>query len=131
MWITYSLLSCKLATSFSTFSVFSLSGKKGNHYEAHVISQDTEHQIQENFLHPFFIIIFYEIFIKLRSIFYPFKILYWKLLRHCPTIRIIYIPILKIWWFFIFIVIFHVFVITFCISINRVTYCSSNISFYH
>ena len=30
MYITYSDLSCKLATNFSTFSIFILSGKNGN-----------------------------------------------------------------------------------------------------
>ena len=29
MWITYSILSCKLVTSFSTFSIFILSNKNG------------------------------------------------------------------------------------------------------
>ena len=43
MGITYSVLSCKLATSLSTFSIFILSGKIVNHYEVHVIFQDTEH----------------------------------------------------------------------------------------
>ena len=81
----------------------------------------------------FFIIFFYRILIKLRSIFDLLKIIYWKLLQHCPTLQIIYIPTLKtlnIWWFFTFIIIFHVFIISFCISINRVTYSSSNTFFW-
>ena len=49
---------------------------------------------------------FYKIFIKFRSIFNPLKIVYWKLLRHWPTIQIIYIPVLRIRQFFIFIIIF-------------------------
>ena len=44
-----------------------------NHYEAQVIFQDIEHQLLQNILYYFFIIAFYEIFIKLRSIFDPFK----------------------------------------------------------
>ena len=43
------------------------------------------------------------------------KLFYWKLLRHCPTIYIICIPILKIWRSFIFIINFHVF----AFSLNR------------
>ena len=43
----------------------------------------------------FFIIVFYEIFIKLKSIFYTLKIIYLKLLRHFPSIWIVYIPILE------------------------------------
>ena len=79
----------------------------------------------------FFVIVFYKIFIKLRSIFDLLKIVYSKLLRHCPFIYIISIPILKAWWFFIFIIIFHVFVISFCISINRMAYSTSNTFFYN
>ena len=43
----------------------------------------------------FFILVFYEIFIKLRSIFYPLKFFYWNPLWHWLTIQIIYIPISK------------------------------------
>ena len=70
----------------------------------------------------FFIIAFYEILIKLRSEFCPLKTIYWKLLRHCPTIKTIYIPLLKIGQFFIFVIIFYVFLISFCVLIYRVTY---------
>ena len=55
----------------------------------------------------------------MRSIFYSLKIIYCKILGLCSTISLIYIPILKIWRLFIFIIIFYVFVISFCISINR------------
>ena len=70
-----------------------------NHYKAPAIFQDIEHQLQENILHQFLHYSFFEIFTKLKSIFYPFKIIYRQ--------------------FFIFIIIFHVFAISFCISINR------------
>ena len=86
MCITYSVLWCKSATSFSTISIFILSVKMVNHYEVYVIFQDINHQLLENILHHFFRQIFYEIFIKLSSIFYPLKIIYWKLLWHCPPI---------------------------------------------
>ena len=58
-----------------------------NHYEVHVIFQDIEHQLQGNILQNFrLIFVFYEIFIKLRIIFDPLKIIYWKLLQH-PNIE--------------------------------------------
>ena len=61
----------------------------------------------------FFIIILCKIFIKLRSFFYSFKFIYCKHLRHCPSMYIIYI--------LIFIIIFHIFMISFCISMNYIT----------
>ena len=41
-----------------------------NHYEVYVIFQNIEHQLQENILYHFLHYSFYEIFIKLRSIFH-------------------------------------------------------------
>ena len=125
------LLLTFLATRISTFSIFIISVKMVNHYEFHVIFQDIEYEVQESILHHFFDYIFRKIFIKLRNIFYPLKIIYWKLLRHCLTIQMIYIPILNIRRFFIFIIIFHVFVISFCIWINKVRWSSSYTFFYH
>ena len=34
----------------------------------------------------FFMIVSYEFYIKLKKIFDPVKIIYWKLLPHCPAI---------------------------------------------
>ena len=97
MCITYSVLSCKLGTIFSTFSIFILSGKiLVNHYDVHVILQDIEQQLQEKFRHHFLHCSYLSIYIKLRSIFYPLKIIYRKLLRYSQTISSIYIPLLKI-----------------------------------
>ena len=80
-----------------------------SHDEVYIFFLGIEHQHQENipyhFLHYSF---FYEIFITVRSFFYPFKIIYWKLLWPCPTIQIIYIPIIKMWWLFVFVIIFHI-----------------------
>ena len=61
----------------------------------------------------FFITDFYETFIKFINIFPPLKIIYWQLLWRCQNIQIIYMPIFKIWRFFIFILIFHIFIIRF------------------
>ena len=131
MCITYSVLSCKLGTIFSTFSIVILSGNiPVNHYDVHVIFQDIQQQLQEKFRHHFLHYSYLSIYIKLRSIFYPLKIIYRKLLRYSPTISNIYIPLLNIRRSF-FIIIFHVFVISFCILINRVTYFSSYTFFYH
>ena len=68
---------------------------------------------KETSFFTFLIITFYKIFIKLRSIFDSLEIIYRKLLRHFLSIKSIYIPIFKIWWFFIFIIIIHIFVISF------------------
>ena len=67
-----------------TFQIFQSSFfhvKMVNHYGVHLIFQDIEHQIPKNILHHFIYYSFYENFIKLRSIFYPLKIIYWKLLQ--------------------------------------------------
>ena len=58
-----------------------------NHCEDHAIFQNIEHQLQENILYHFlqvFFFFFFEIFIKLRSIFDPFKIIYteWKVSKY-------------------------------------------------
>ena len=45
MFITYSALSCKLATSFSAFSIFYLRGKKGNLCEYHEFFQHINYQL--------------------------------------------------------------------------------------
>ena len=44
MWITYSVLPCKLVTSFSNFSILFFQVKMVNHYEVHVFFQDIEHR---------------------------------------------------------------------------------------
>ena len=45
MFITYSALSCKLATSFSVFSIFDIRGKKGSLCESHEIVQHINYQL--------------------------------------------------------------------------------------
>ena len=84
----------------------------------------------EVFFITFFILDSYKNFIKFRSTSIHSKLFtgsFWDIAQP----YIIYIPILKIWRFFIFIIIFHVFVISFCRSINRVTYSYSNTFFCH
>ena len=53
MCTTCPFLSCKLPRSFSTFSIFILSGKMVNQFEVHIIFQDIENQLEENILHHF------------------------------------------------------------------------------
>ena len=100
--------------------------KRLNPFEGYVIFLDTEDQLQK-----IFIIDFNEIFIELRCFFNPLKIIYKWLLCHCPSIQFFYVPMLKIWWFFIFIIIFHIFVIRFHILINSMTCSTSDNFFYH
>ena len=119
MEITYSFLSCKFPWSFSTFSIFILSGKLVNDCEGYVNFQDIQCQLKISLI-TFFFIIFSEAWIKFRNILKPLKLICRHRLFHCPTIQIICIPIFKIWRFF-FIIMFHVFVISFCIAMNRVT----------
>ena len=65
-----------------------------------------------------FIVVFYDIFIKLRYIFNPLKTIYSQLLGHFPSIHIIYSPILRC----DVITTFHVIVVSFPILINSMTY---------
>ena len=56
--ITYSILLCKLATTFSTFLILILSGKKVKffqviHCEVYGSFWDIEHQLQENIFYQF------------------------------------------------------------------------------
>ena len=74
------------------------------------------------FFSTFFIIIFYKAFIKFRNMFNQLKVIYRQPLWHCPAMCIIYVLIFNIWRFFIFIIIFNVFVISFCISMNSMTF---------
>ena len=73
MGIKYSLLSCKFATSFSTFSISNLSGKKGNSF---LSLRNIEYQPEENILHHFLHYNFYEACIKFGKIFSSFKVIY-------------------------------------------------------
>ena len=106
--ITYFSLPCKLAASCLTYSIFILSGKKEKslwklcRFSRYCTSASRKYF----FINPF-IASFYKTFTKFRNIFNPFKII---------------IAILKIRQLFIFIIIFHVFVIISWISINSETF---------
>ena len=78
-----------------------------------------------------FIIVFFEILFKLRMIFDPFKYITGKFCNIKQLYESYYISIFMIWWCFILITIFHIFIIRFCISMNYVTYSSSNFFFNH
>ena len=57
----------------------------------HVIFHNIEHKLQENI-----IAVFYKLFVKLRCIFNPLKIIYRQFLEYFVPKKIIYIPVLKI-----------------------------------
>ena len=57
-----------------------------NQSEVHVIFQDTEYQLQENILHHFLDYSFLWNRHEIDKYFYLQKIIYWKLLQHCPNI---------------------------------------------
>ena len=61
-----------------------------NHHKVHVIFQDSEYQLQGDIFITFFIIDFYEIFIKWRSIFDPFKFIYLKVMLHYDSFILSY-----------------------------------------
>ena len=121
MLITCSVLSCKLATSFSIFQLSLFQLKMVNDCEVYVNFLGTEYQPQKKkkkkkkFLHYNF----FKAFIKFRIILNKFKVIDEQLLRHCWIMQIIYIPIFRIWKF-TFTTIFHVFVISFHISMDSV-----------
>ena len=113
----------------SEFSFFLV--KMVNRYVIHVTFQHIEHQLQKIFCITFFILAFYKTFFAFRCFFNPLKANYMLALWHCPSTKIIYFPILKTWWFFIFFITFHIFVGSFYLSSNSMTHSSCNIFFYH
>ena len=86
MWITFLVLSFKLEISFSTFSIFILSGKNGKLLWSSWNFSRYWTSALRKYPSLFFITVFYETFIDVRSIFDLLTIIYWKLLRRCPTI---------------------------------------------
>ena len=114
---------------FQLFQFSFFQEEKVNYHEVHAMFQDIEHQLQKVFYITIFIVAFYIIFIKLRCVFNPLKTIHLQLLWHCQLIKSIYVPVLKTWWFFIFIIMFQVFIISFCVSVNNMTYFTSDIFF--
>ena len=131
MSIKYLVLSCNLATNFSTFSIFILSGKNGKSWWSSC--KFSRYWKSASLKYPLSLSSFY-IFMKF-SLNWEVSLMRSKLFigRFCdiPNDINYLIQTLKIWWFFLFMRIFLVFVIIFCISINRVSYSSSNTFFYH
>ena len=54
MYIIHSVLSCKCATRFLTFSVLFFQTKMVNHCECYVTFNDIKYQLQEDILHHFY-----------------------------------------------------------------------------
>ena len=97
MCIRYSALPCKLATSLSIFSIFIFSGKNGKSLWNSFNFCSVQFNFKFNILKTnfkkisfitFLVIVLNEIFIKLRNIFDPLKVIYWKLLQHCQSYRL-------------------------------------------
>ena len=129
MCITYSVWSSKSATNFSFFSIFRLWGKNGKslwslrNFSRYFTSTWRKYPSSLSSLYFFMkSLLNWEV-----SLFHSKLLTLW----HCPPIYIIYIPILDIRGFFIFIIIFHLVVFSFCIWTNRVTYSSCYTFFYH
>ena len=90
-----------------------------NHCKDYAFFQNIEYHLREKILHYFLhYSFFYEVLIKFKNIFNPLKTIYWHLLQHCPTI--FFVPLFKKLRFFILIIIFNVFTISFCILMNCV-----------
>ena len=62
----------------------------------------------------------------------PSEVASWKQLRHCPTIKIVGVEVLRVFGFFIGIVeISYLFIVRRCISMDSLHYPSSNSSLKH
>ena len=123
-WTSYSFLSCKLA--FLLFQVPFFLLKMANHLKFRVSFLDIVHQ--ENIPHQF--------------LHYSFSSLNWENSSIRPKLSTgrfwdtaypckLFTSQTKIWWFFIFIIIFHIFVISFFTPMNCMTYSTSNSFFSH
>ena len=128
MCITYSILSCKLAISFPTFPTSILSGKNGKllwsscHFSVSWISTSKKYPSSLSSL---------KLFIKSSRSYLLSTQSYLPETYATFPIHINYIhPNTEYMTILYFLIIFHVFVISFCISINRVIYCSSYTFFY-
>ena len=121
MWMNYYFLLCKLATSFLTFLIFILSGKKGEslwglfRFSGYWIWFPRKYPSS---LSSF--VVFYEIFIMktiCKQLRHPYKLFPSQYLRYDDS------PF--------FIVIFPVCIVSFCISVNNMAYSTSITVFYH
>ena len=124
MYTTYLFLSYQWAKNFSTFSISFFWVKMVNHYEVYEMILDIEHQLQENVLYHYLHYSFFGKFLTRLSVtlthLKPAKDNFWDI-AHSYKFFLKKI-LLKIWWFFIFIVIFHVFVISFHMSMIIMAY---------
>ena len=88
-------------------------------YEVHKVFQKIERRIQKNILYLIFIVVFYEVLTKVRFISNPFKylqVIFVTLSFH----KKIFMSKYFLWWLFIFIIIFHVFIIRYTSSLSQV-----------
>ena len=105
MWVTYFFYHRNWLQVFQLFQ-FSLSLViMVNHYGAHVMFQDIEHQLQEISFITISIVAFYEIFIKSRWFSIHLKRFMGNFCDNAYRNKL-YILIFWIWWFFSFIIIY-------------------------
>ena len=117
-WATYSILSCVLAISLSTFSSLFFSTKNERPCGILVIFCVFNVKFKNMTFFIFFIIVLGEIFRKFWSFFYPLNSEGWEILGHCSTIQVINVLIVKIWGLYIFIIDTHILIISFCITMD-------------
>ena len=123
MRTTCFFFSWKLATSFSIFSIFILSGKKSKSLWSSCNLSGYWTSTSKISYITIFVVVSYKIFTELRCYFNPLKAVYKQCLCHFQSIQIINVPVIKIRWFFTFAIVFHVFIINFrivniCILLN-------------
>ena len=116
LWIQQFFLSCKLTTGLTISPIFILSSKNGKSLWSlcNFLRQLTSTSRKYHY-------IYYSFFMK--------SPVNWdvssSLLQHCISVQIIYIPVLRIWYFFIYTIIFHVFVVSFWTLMNNMASSSS------
>ena len=84
------------------------------------------HLFQGYIFVTFFVIIFYEFFIKFELVFPLFKVIHRNFLWHFPPVQIVHIPLYKIWRFFVWGVSSHALIISFFVLMNCMTHSTSD-----
>ena len=76
-----------------------------------------------------FIIVFY-VFVEVEFIVSPFKTIKRQLLLHCPSGNTIDIQAYEVWEFFVGVIVFHVFVVWFCLPMHGTIHSTQDTFFY-
>ena len=90
-----------------------------NHYEVSIYFQNIEYQLQKNILQYYFHCNFSSLNLE-RSLTYLSQFTgFYDIAQRYKLFK--FVPVFKLWKFFIFLIIIHIFFISFCISIDRMT----------